>query len=398
MKEGVSLRGIDDRGRARWPLAWLGAVITLGVALSAPGAEEGVAGLMAEARTLLGQGRLDDAEARYQAAARLAPGDWKVHLEVADFYFNVRLDCRRALGHYDVARRDAPPMVAILDGVYQASLKCLEGQGRWEEAIALCDAWRALLKSERRHRRARAALRRRAENEARANALERAEATLLQVLRDDYEDARAHMLRAHVRYSLGRFEQALADYRVIKQTFGSPLIDLYLGITLGRLGRHREALVAFEASLEVDGEFPETWRWIAASHEGRDDPVRAEEAYRRCLELGVDDPRLAAEVRNNLAWLIVKRSRPNAPQLVEALRLARDAVEASQGQVAAYTDTLSEVYLRLGAWAQAHQWARASVRLEPSSPTYLRQLERVEARRSGYAQPGGRVRLDAGSR
>ncbi|MEO1272960.1 MAG: hypothetical protein AAFX99_33135, partial [Myxococcota bacterium] len=115
----------------------------------------------------------------------------------------------------------------------------------------------------------------------------------------------------------------------------------------------------------------------------------------RFLELGMDDPRLDAEVRNNLAWLIVRQAPPNAPQLMEALELSRLAVEASRGRVAAYTDTLSEVYLRLGVWSQALRWAEASLRLEPNNVLYRRQVKRVEARLRSYAQPGGRVRLDA---
>lgn len=85
---------------------------------------------------------------------------------------------------------------------------------------------------------------------------------------------------------------------------------------------------------------------------------------------------------NNLAWSIAMRSRTHAPELEEALRLSRRAVELEPNAV--YFDTLAEVYLRLGRPLDAQRAIDNALLLMPDSDYLQRQRRRILTARTGY--------------
>lgn len=339
-------------------------------------------------------GDTSDAERQYLEALSLDPTYWPAYPVVADFYALSMNDCQRAVPYYQIYfERVAQPVYEHSQVVNNAVL-CYVKLERWGRGIELLERWRQELRERSDHARARAALRRRAELEYMSGDYGRALTTLQRVLLDDYSDREAHMLRAHCRRLLGRHEQALKDYRSIQRTFdGVPWITFYVGVTLSLLERHGEAVDTLQASIHIDGELPDSHWWLARSYQAAEDPVSAERAYRRCLELSGDGD-LSASSQNNLAWLLITHSRPGDPRLLEALEMARRAVDVTEAQEATYCDTLAEALLRLGRVGEAVRWARHSARLKPGDPYLRRQLLRMEARARDFERAGGRVRFE----
>ena len=79
--------------------------------------------------------------------------------------------------------------------------------------------------------------------------------------------------------------------------------------------------------------------------------------------------------------------------MLDALALAQRAVEDTQGQRAAYCDTLAEVFLRLGRFAEAERWAHQALRLEPGDRHFQRQWRRARALARGLPATRGQQRL-----
>lgn len=303
-------------------------------------------------------------------------------------------DCQRAVPYYQIYFERVVQPVYEHSQIVNNAVRCYVMLERWERGIELLERWRQELRERSDHVQARVALRRRAELEYMAGDYGRALTTLQRVLLDDYSDREAHMLRAHCRRLLGRHEQALKDYRSIQRTFdGVPWLTFYVGVTLSLLERHGEAIDTLKASMHIDGELPDSHWWLARSYQAAEDPVSAERAYRRCLELS-GDGELSASSQNNLAWLLITHSRPGDPRLLEALEMARRAVDVTDAREATYCDTLAEALLRLGRVGEAVRWARHSVRLKPGDPYLRRQLSRMEARARDFEGAGGRVRFE----
>jgi len=89
----------------------------------------------------------------------------------------------------------------------------------------------------------------------------------------------------------------------------------------------------------------------------RQDLQRAERYYRVILRVSPDD----AQTENNLAWLLVTRSKADPATVKEGLSLAK---RAAQGQDMAFIwDTLAEAYGRSGDKALAHAAAEKALQL-----------------------------------
>ncbi|HSK71283.1 MAG TPA: tetratricopeptide repeat protein [Pyrinomonadaceae bacterium] len=109
--------------------------------------------------------------------------------------------------------------------------------------------------------------------------------------------------------------------------------------------------------------------------ETRNDFAKAENYYRRALEVAPETP-IAA---NNLAWLIAENNQGN---LDEALRLAQTAVNRYP-QTASFYDTLGFVYFKKGLYSPAVEHLKKAVA-----------FDETEAKRNGRSvNPGFRVRL-----
>lgn len=373
---------------------WVWAVVCGWVALGGVGASEARADALERGYTLLRNGKPNEAERVWRAALAQTPTRWTLHLALGELALDARQDCATAEPHLRVVLERAPALPEVLEEVEGALLGCYEARGAWDAAAEVLVRRYATLKQLRRHEDARVALRRRGRALLRARRYAEAERVLTRVIVDNGSDAEAFTLRAHARLRQGRAEAALDDYRLVRLRFEAPWMLLHSGVALVALKRHRDALRAFRRSLHEDGPALETWRWIAWSHQALDEWDKAEAAWRACLAFDLSDPAQGAEVWNNLAWALVMRAPPRSPRLVEALRYAQHAVEATHRREALYMDTLAEVLLRLGRPGEALRWSRAAVRLEPEDAALWAQLARMKDAASGWRSRGGRVRME----
>lgn len=354
--------------------------------------------LLAQGYASLRAGDEAAAERAYLEAVRGQPSYGPAWLVLGDFYYRVRHDCGAALPWYDGYLDRASGIAAPVDAVLEKMIGCHETAGNWDAAAVRCDRLVAWYRERRLHDLAAGTLRRRAENEIRGGRYEQALATLQTLLFRDANDRRVWELRAFARFQLGRYELALEDHFWIRSSFGPDnFVHREIGAVLFKLGRLEAALEALELSLRVDGEHAETFRWIARSHEELGHPGRAEAAWRQCLQTS-PSVRLRARAQNNLAWLIASESRRGDPRLIEALSLAKAAVDI-RGDAPAYQDTLTEVYLRLGRDLEALACAREAFRSDPSDPYLRARFVAVRDVAAGHRTSGGAVRFErAGSR
>ncbi len=394
----------SHRGKTigRWSLAALCAAWALVTGLTcAWGQQEpDTTALLQQGDAAVASGDLSQAEGFYLKALAQRPRLWPVYRVVADFYAVAQRDCARAIPYYEVYFEHAavPGGEGHMEALDNA-LMCHVKIENWDRAIEIAEASWRLMRDRSAHAQARIMLRRRGELELRAGRYEKALATFQKVLLDDFGDVHAQLMRAHTRYYLGQYDKALEEYRYIQRSFERgqlAFVNLYIGTVLTMLERHGEALEALRMSVEVDGEHPQTYWWMARCHQETGNNFMAERAYRRSLELSrlVADTELLNSTRNNLAWLIILRSRPGAPELLEALSLVRQAVEDTRGQEATYCDTMAEVHLRLGNHDRALRWSQQALRLSPGDPYLQKQVRRIERYSQGFESPGGRVRLE----
>lgn len=365
--------------------------VGVGAQAQAPPDHEGSRVVWQRAEAALSMGQELEAEALFRQAITLDRRNWQAYLGLGHYYLDRRLNCDDAVPNYEAALELVPRVSSVLRPIYEALQTCYGRERADPRFLAVAETYAAVLRSERQHAEAFGVYRVRARWLIRLERYAEAEQALGDLLLEDWSDAEAHELRAHVRYHQGRFEEARADYAYIRQTFDPPLISLYLGVVLLRLERWAEAVEALTASLHRDGELPETYQWMAQAYIGLGQRQRAEWAYRRALAFVGTDEQQVLTLKNNLAWLLVTGARPVEPSLREALVLSTEVVEATGGVVPAYTDTLAEILLRLGDTEGALRWARVSVRLEPGNRHYSDQLARMEAAAAGFPGAGRRV-------
>jgi len=375
-----------------------GSFMVVAVVFCAPvGAQEPAAApspgasLHDRAEAALAMGDDLQAEALFRQAIAADRRLWQAYLGLAHYYLDRRLNCDDAIPNFEAALELAPRVAPVIEPIYQGLMLCYGRDGADTRFLSVAELYIRVLRAAHEHAAARAVRKVRARWLIRLTRYAEAEEALGGLLVEDWADPEAHELRAHVRFYLGRFEDARADYLYIRQTFDTPLINLYLGVALLRMERYAEATEALTLSLQRDGELPDTYRWLAQAWLGQQQWQRAEWSYRRAIEFGGLDDELALSLKNNLAWLLVTRARPGHPSLREALAIALQVVEATHGEVAAYTDTLAEIYLRLGRHDLALQWGRVSLRREPGNPHYAEQLARFQAAADGFPAAGTRL-------
>jgi tetratricopeptide (TPR) repeat protein len=83
----------------------------------------------------------------------------------------------------------------------------------------------------------------------------------------------------------------------------SPVYRCNLGMVLGRLGRHQDAVAALERALALRPDYPEAFINLGVSLQALRRPAEAEAAYRRVLERRPDHPAALANLGNVLQEL-----------------------------------------------------------------------------------------------
>lgn len=117
------------------------------------------------------------------------------------------------------------------------------------------------------------------------------------------------------------------------------------GVALEEAGRTGEAATLYRGLLERGPESPRVWTNLGNAEAAQGNAERAEEAYRRALEL---DP-AHRDALNNLAWLLLEEG----ARLDEAAELARRAVETGGPDPHLALDTLARVHAARGRCQEA---------------------------------------------
>jgi tetratricopeptide (TPR) repeat protein len=101
----------------------------------------------------------------------------------------------------------------------------------------------------------------------------------------------------------------------------------------------------------------------------------AAQTYDRALAENPED----AQVWNNYAWLLATAKDPAVRDSKKAIEYASRAVQAAQGNKAAYLDTLAEAYYADRQFDLAIETEKKAQQLDPQNPAIAEQLKKFEA-------------------
>jgi len=295
------------QGQGKLARDWMSSAVAM-----APG-QAGV--LQAQARLLVEQGLLAEAEASYRAAIASQPGTIQLKLDLASLYLEKLKKPALAVAQLRDVLKQSPELAQAHLGLGLA----LSAEGKIEEAAASLDE----------------AVRRDPANPLGLHAQG------LIALKQNQADR-----------ALLAFDKALAA----RKDFTGAMLGR--GDALLALGKGEQAVEAYAraASLAPTSALPHALRGQAFERMKR--PLDAEAAYRAGIKIEPDDVRLA----NNLAVVLASQR----IKLDEALALARKAV-AKDEKRATYHDTLGVVLMARNELPAARQAFERGLALEPGN-------------------------------
>lgn len=138
-----------------------------------------------------------------------------------------------------------------------------------------------------------------------------------------------------------------------------------LGLILTAETKYDGAIDAFDKVLELSPDSASAYFNIAEVQNMRGDWAKAQESYRKSLELDSANP----VAKNNLAWIYAE----HGGNMDIALKLAEEAHQAKPDDPE-ICDTLGWIYLQKNTVSDAIQELRKSVSLVPSNPEYTYHL------------------------
>ena len=129
-----------------------------------------------------------------------------------------------------------------------------------------------------------------------------------------------------------------------------------VGLTMIKMGRRQDAIMAFQQSLQVRAT-PGAARNLAAVFLMNGDPVQAAAVYRLAMQIDPGD----LQNQRALAWLLATHPDSRVRNSREAVELSRQIVIATNGQVPVFLLTLSASLAESGDFDQAVQVAAQAV-------------------------------------
>jgi tetratricopeptide (TPR) repeat protein len=188
--------------------------------------------------------------------------------------------------------------------------------------------------------------------------LAEAEALYNGILAEDPHDADALHLLGLIADAGGAPARAVALIQRALEQRDSPRFRANLGMVLGHLGRHEEALASYQRALQTRPDYPEALNNLGTTLEALGRPAEAVEAYRKALALRPTQ----SEWWSNLGNALRLARQPDAAE--EAYRRA---VELSPARPEAHAQ-LGHALRASGRDAEAEVAFRAQLALRPDDP------------------------------
>ena len=136
-------------------------------------------------------------------------------------------------------------------------------------------------------------------------------------------------------------------------------VHYHLGVALEGSGRAEEAARAFATAGKLKPENARRQFGLAIELANAGNIEGAIKQFRMAHRLDPDSPFIA----NGLAWMLVSKENPDQYETAEAVRLAKQAVEATQGRQPQMLDTLGAAFAVAGDFDQAVSTAEKAIEL-----------------------------------
>ena len=175
------------------------------------------------------------------------------------------------------------------------------------------------------------------------------------------------------------FDGAVVEFRrTLELNPDEPNTQVFLGTSLAQRGDQKAAMDQFQQFIEKNPNAPEAHASLGRAFFELKDNSQAAREMKLALDLTPDSP----ATENNLAWLYATADDRKFRNPVEALTLARRAVQTSPEPNSAFLDTLAEALLLNGQPAKALVTEQKAFDLDPENLEIKSRLLRfIEAAR-----------------
>ena len=151
-----------------------------------------------------------------------------------------------------------------------------------------------------------------------------------------------------------------------------------------KLNEPEKALEHFQRAIDMLPEAPGFLSTLGDAYAALDDDAKPREAYDKCVSLYRDwitKRPTSSSPYNGLAWHYATHDE----NLDEALELSKKSLELAP-DTPEYLDTLAEIYFRMGKHAEAIEWIKKALALDPKPKHYVyyeQQLAKFERAKAG---------------
>ena len=195
---------------------------------------------------------------------------------------------------------------------------------------------------------------------------------------DEAQRLDPQMAEAHHNYAIclalkKNLDGAITEFhRALDLNPEEPHSHEWLGAALSQKGNVAEAMDEFQQAVEKNPKDARVHASLGGVLLQLKEEAGAIKELKLALELKPEDP----EAANNLAWVYATADDPKLRNPVEALRLARIAVEKSPSPNPAYLDTLAEALVLNGKPAEALALEEKALALDPQNPELQSRMAR----------------------
>jgi tetratricopeptide (TPR) repeat protein len=295
------------------------------------------------------RGQLAKARQYFQTALEIDPDHAQAHFNMG-VLAGAQGNAEEALRHYLEAVRIDPDYAKARNNLGVVLVQ----QGRVDEAIGhFLVQLRSEPGSARAHHNLGWAL-------SRQGRLREAVYELEQAIRIDPRDAQAHNDLGNVLMIQGKLDQAMAHEREatnLRPDLASAWRNL--GIALLLAGQKNEALAALSQAVHLQPNMSEAYFYLAQAQQEKGDSAAAAQSFQKGLSLNPN----YAQTANQNAWLLATSPNASSRNGALAVRLARQACEATQYKQADCLDTLAAAYAEAGQFAEAQSAAKRALGL-----------------------------------